>query len=89
MIPTDSNRIHDIFPTLVFSGGTLWQTVRIMFCSKVMSKFMCCNQVSLLFLNMKKTMLEKISLSSKGQKIPAAFRTPAILRYTKMAGNFL
>lgn len=53
MISTDSNGIHDVFPSLVFSGGTLRQTVRIMLCSEVMSKFVRRNQVSLLFLKSK------------------------------------
>lgn len=54
MISTDSNWIHNVFPSLVLCGGTFWQTVRIVLCSKVMAKFMRCNQVGLLCWRCKK-----------------------------------
>lgn len=48
VVTAHSNGVHDVFPSLVFLGGTVWDVVWVMFCSKIVTQFVRCHQVGFL-----------------------------------------
>lgn len=74
MIPAHSYGIHHELSSLVLIWGTFRETIRIMFCSKIVPQFMSGNQVSFLKDQAKKTLL------SNTQPPPALASGPRCLK---------
>lgn len=49
VVSAHGDRVHDVLPTLILSGGAVWDVVGVMLCSEVMAELVGGHQVGFLW----------------------------------------